>query len=61
VVGKNLLPENEKMKYGQYPSLGKKLKNVMPHATLTELAEAGHIPHIQVPSKFRAALFGFLE
>jgi pimeloyl-ACP methyl ester carboxylesterase len=61
IVGKNLLTEDEKNKHGQYPALGKKLKDEITHATLTELDEAGHIPHIQVFGKFKNALFEFID
>ena len=61
VVGKNLLEENEKARHGQYPALGKKLKMEMKRATLIEIDDAGHIPHIQVPGRFKNALFKFLD
>ena len=32
----------------------------MPEATLVELPDVGHIPHIEDPSKFAAALLGSL-
>lgn len=60
VVGKALLKEDEKNKYGQYPALGKKLKQLIRNSTLTELDGVGHIPHIQAPDLFKKALFKFL-
>ena len=60
VVGKALLNEEQKNKYGQYPALGKKLKQQIRNATLAELDGVGHIPHVQSPDLFKKALFNFL-
>jgi pimeloyl-ACP methyl ester carboxylesterase len=60
VVGKALLQEEEKNKYGQYPALSKKLKQLIRNSTLAELEGVGHIPHIQSPDQFKKALFKFL-
>lgn len=60
VVGKEYLPEEEKNRYGQYPQLGKKAAEMIPHIKLVELEGMGHIAHIQDTDKFAAALFSFL-
>lgn len=60
VVGKNLLTEDQKRKFGQYPQLGKKIKQQIRGSKLVELKDVGHIPHIQSPDLFKKALFSFL-
>ena len=60
IVGKELLTERQKSKYGQYPQLGKKIKQQISNCRLVELNEVGHIPHIQAPELFKKALFNFL-
>lgn len=60
IVGKGLLNEAEKNKYGQYPSLGKLTQQKIPGARLVELKGVGHIPHIQEPEAFQRAVNSFL-
>ena len=61
IVGKNLLGEAQKNSFGQYPALGKNLKQQIRNSELVELDHVGHIPHIQAPELFKTALFDFLE
>ena len=61
VVGKNLLSEADKNKYGQYPELGKQTKEKILNSKLIELNGVGHIPHIQDISLFRTAVENFLK
>jgi Predicted hydrolases or acyltransferases (alpha/beta hydrolase superfamily) len=61
VVGKALLPEEERDKYGQYPALAKKAKELIPNAVLVELPGIGHIPHIQDPPQFQQILLTFIQ
>ncbi|MGZ8557846.1 MAG: alpha/beta fold hydrolase [Chitinophagaceae bacterium] len=60
VVGKNLLAEEQKNKYGQYPALGEKIKQQISNSILVELNGVGHIPHIQERALFKKTLFDFL-
>jgi pimeloyl-ACP methyl ester carboxylesterase len=60
IVGKDLLNEEQKSKHGQYPQLGRKTKQLIPHCKLVELAGVGHIPHVQATAAFKKALFDFL-
>ena len=46
-VKKELLPQ-----VGQYPALGKKTAGLIPHATLVEIPNTGHIPHLEGPRGF---------
>src|SRR5688572_16254978 len=61
VVGKALLSDDDKNKYGQYPALAKKTKEQIPNALLLELPGIGHIPHIQDPGQFKQVLLTFLK
>ena len=61
VVGKALLSEDEKNRYGQYPALAKRTKDQIPSALLYEAQGIGHIPHIQDPGQFKQVLLTFLK
>ena len=60
IVGKKMLTEEQKNKYGQYPELGKKIHAEIKDSKLVELEGVGHIPHVQELDKFKKALFDFL-
>ncbi|MGA0558401.1 alpha/beta fold hydrolase [Larkinella sp. VNQ87] len=61
VVGKALVGKENLEKVGQYPELGKRTAKLIPKATLVELPQVGHIPHIEAPDQFHQALTGFLK
>lgn len=61
VVGKNLLNEQQKKQYGNYPALGRSTKAKIKNAKLVELPGVGHIPHIQVLPLYIKHLLTFLE
>ena len=61
VVGKALLPESERGNRGNYPELGKAAKAKIKGSKLVALQGVGHIPHVQAPELFRAALLEFLK
>ena len=46
---------------GNYPELGKRAAKAIPNARLVELANIGHIPHLEAPQQFHAALLKFLN
>ncbi|KAA8485491.1 pimeloyl-ACP methyl ester carboxylesterase [Arcticibacter tournemirensis] len=56
IVGKGLLSKEEQAKHGQYKVLGKQIAAKIPGAKLVEFEGVGHIPHVQIPSKFNSAL-----
>lgn len=60
VVGKDLLNEAQKAKYGHYPALGKMAHQRIRGSRLVELEGVGHIPHVQDFERFSNALFDFL-
>ena len=61
IVGKNLLNEEAKQIYGNYPALGKKVNELIKNSKLVELDNVGHIPHVQDPAPFRKAIENFLK
>jgi pimeloyl-ACP methyl ester carboxylesterase len=60
VVGKDLLTDEQKKLYGQYPALGKKTKKQIKQAKLIELQGIGHIPHVQDINLFKKHVLDFL-
>jgi pimeloyl-ACP methyl ester carboxylesterase len=60
VVGKGMLPPELRDVAGQYPELGRKTQAAIPGAQLLEIKDCGHIPHVQQPEQFRAAVLRFL-
>lgn len=46
---------------GQYPRLGQRTATALRRATLVELDNVGHIPHLEAPRRFHAALLKFLN
>ncbi|MBN8584083.1 MAG: alpha/beta hydrolase [Ignavibacteria bacterium] len=61
VVGKNLLNEEAKQIYGNYPSLGKKVNSLINGSKLVELENVGHIPHVQALPEFLKQVSDFLR
>ena len=61
VVGKNLLSEQQKKQYGNYPALGRQTKALIKKSKLVELPGVGHIPHIQSLSLYITHLLSFLQ
>ncbi|TCC93465.1 alpha/beta hydrolase [Pedobacter frigiditerrae] len=56
IVGKALLSLEEQAKHGRYKILGKETATKIPNAKLIEFENCGHIPHLEVPTEFLAAL-----
>jgi pimeloyl-ACP methyl ester carboxylesterase len=61
VVGKDLVSDDQKTKYGQYPALGKKVNQQIKNSQLVEMEGVGHIPHVQDLERFLVAFLKFLE
>ncbi|GAB3224762.1 alpha/beta hydrolase [Hymenobacter seoulensis] len=62
VVGKGLIKDPAVLaKMGQYPELGRRTAAQIKGAKLVPLAGVGHIPHLEAPAKFQAALLAFLK
>ena len=61
VVGKALLSDEDKNRYGQYPALAKRTKEQIPNSLLVELPGIGHIPHIQDLQQFQQIVLAFIK
>ncbi|MFL5809759.1 MAG: alpha/beta fold hydrolase [Flavisolibacter sp.] len=61
IVGKNLLSKQQTQLHGNYPELGRKLKNQIANSKLAEFPGVGHIPHIQETGKFKETVLDFLR
>jgi pimeloyl-ACP methyl ester carboxylesterase len=46
---------------GRFPELGRRAARAIPGAKLVELDGVGHIPHLEDPARFHAALLEFLR
>lgn len=59
--GRGRVPEDVRQTIGQFPALGRAAAEAIPNATLVELHDVGHNPHLAVPDRFHDALLSFLE
>lgn len=60
-LGRGSLPPEVLATLGQYPALGRRTAAAIPDARLVELDAVGHIPHLEAPGRFHAALGDFLR
>jgi pimeloyl-ACP methyl ester carboxylesterase len=60
-LGRGFTPEAVLKTLGQYPQLGRAAARDIPRSTLVELQNVGHIPHLEAPQRFHAALLPFLR
>ncbi len=61
VVGKNYMKPAVAATFGDYPALGKRAAKAIPNAKLVEMANIGHIPHLEAPAEFHRSLISFLK
>ena len=59
-VGKQLVPEPARSQMGNYPRLGQETRRKIKGATLVELNNVGHLPHIEAFNQFIEPLLKFL-
>ena len=60
-LGKNKAPEEAQEKLGNYPVLGRETQKKIKDATLVELDNVGHLPHIEAYDRFINPLKEFLK
>jgi len=60
-VGKAYASPAARETLGDYPALGKSAHAEIPSSQLVELENVGHIPHLEAPDRFHAALLEFLK
>jgi pimeloyl-ACP methyl ester carboxylesterase len=61
VVGKARVKKELLSTVGQYPELGRKAATLIPGTRLVELANVGHIPHMEMKDTFHEVLLNFLK
>ncbi|MEL1254582.1 alpha/beta hydrolase [Flavobacterium sp. DGU38] len=60
-LGKPLVSEEVRKTMGNYAELGKKTQKAIPNAKLVEIANTGHLPHIESFDQFIKPLIVFLK
>ncbi len=60
VFGRRFAPPEVVKPLGNYPQLGKAAQQRIPGAQLVEFEDVGHVPHLEVPERFHAAVLSFL-
>ena len=60
-LGKDLVGAELKSELGDYPQLGRTAAAAIPNATLVELDDVGHLPHIEAYDRFITPFLDFLE
>jgi pimeloyl-ACP methyl ester carboxylesterase len=60
-LGRGALAPEVLVTLGRFPELGRRAQSVIPGAQLVEIQGVGHIPHIESPDRFHAALLDFLK
>ena len=58
---RDLVPEAVRETLGRYPELGSRAAERIPDAVLVPFPELGHLPHIEAPERFNAALVRALD
>ena len=61
VVGKGRVKKDLLSKVGQYPELGRKTVDLIAGATLVEIPDVGHIPHLEATERFNRELLLFIN
>lgn len=60
-IGKNRAPKHLQETLGNYPVLARQAVKKIPNATLVELKNIGHLPHIEAYDQFITPLLHFLK
>ncbi len=60
VFGRRFAPPEMVKGMGYFPQLGKDAQKRIPNARLVELDNVGHVPHLEAPESFHAAVLQFL-
>jgi len=60
VFGRRFAPPEAVKPLGNFPQLGKAAQQRIPGAKLVEFENVGHVPHLESPERFHAAVLEFL-
>lgn len=55
-IGRDRAPPELRARLGDYPALGKRAAQAIPHATLVAFEDLGHSPQVEAPKRFEQAL-----
>jgi len=61
VFGRRFAPPEAVKSLGNFPQLGKDAQKRIPRAALVEFDNVGHVPHLEAPERFHAAVLEFLK
>ncbi len=61
VFGRRFAPAEAVKDLGNFPKLGKDAQKRIPNAKLVEFENVGHVPHLEAPERFHAAVLDFLK
>ena len=61
MFGRRFAPPEVVRPLGNFAQLGKTTQALIPGAKLVEFEGVGHVPHLEVPERFHAALLQFLQ
>ncbi len=60
-LGKNLVSEEVRATMGLYDELGEETRDKIPNASLVELEDVGHLPHIEAFNEYITPLLDYLK
>jgi pimeloyl-ACP methyl ester carboxylesterase len=60
-IGKDLMIEDQRLLWGNYPKLGRDTQRKFKNARLVELHNIGHLPHVEAFDRFIKPLSDFLK
>jgi pimeloyl-ACP methyl ester carboxylesterase len=60
VFGRRFAPPEAVKSLGNFPQLGKDAQQRIPGAKLVTFDNVGHVPHLEAPERFHAAVLDFL-
>lgn len=61
VFGRRFASPDAVKSLGNFPELGLKAAQAIPHATLVPVENVGHVPHLETPEIFNTAVLEFLD
>ena len=61
MFGRRFTPPEAVKPLGNVPQLGKDAQKRIPNARLVEFENVGHVPHLEAPNRFHAAVLAFLS
>ena len=60
-IGRNLVDDSLAQRMGDYPTLTRRVAGQIPEVDVITFDGIGHLPHIEAPKRFLAALGGVIK